>query len=254
MTHRCATRLCFLAGCQLVGVAAWPRGLHAEPSGAASAPDVLATSGTVAAEPGSLVAGEPVAGTPLVAEPVAGQAHVEEAAAPAPRSRRAVGAIVDLFPIVLSATAGEVGLSGQLWLGIDHVRLRLVGARIAVPNGIAANDGFEDQLLLVAAGIVDYTFGSHFDGWWLGAGVEYWDGTMSIVESPGSTASWQALMTTFGGGYIFRFGKSVHFCLEPWAGLHLRMTPAKLTFDDEAYTPQRVSATVSLKLGVFIDL
>jgi len=61
-------------------------------------------------------------------------------------------------------------------------------------------------------------------------------------------------MGTFGGGYIFRFGSSVHFCLQPWAGLHLRMTPAELTFEGATYTPQRVTATASLELGVFFDL
>jgi hypothetical protein len=188
----------------------------------------------------------------------AGEAATEPVAAQAApnmvRSRRAFGVAVDLLPIVLSAAAGEVGLSGQIWAGFDHFRLRLVGARIAVPNGIAAKNGFEDQDLLVAAAVVDYVFGPHFDGWWVGGGLEYWHSTMSIAASPGSTASWEALMATLGGGYIFRWGSSVHFYLEPWAGLHLRMTPARLSFNGETYSPQRVQAEASLKLGVFFDL
>jgi hypothetical protein len=239
MRHRSATRLCVLAGGLLASVGTWSSTLRAEPSLGEPASGAATAQGATAAG---------------VVEPAVAPSLVATEPAPALRSRRAVGVIVDLLPIVLSATAGEVGLSGQVWLGIDHLRLRLVGARIAVPNGIAASDGFEDQVLIAAAGIVDYTFGSHFDGWWVGAGIEYWDGTMSIAASPGSTASWQAVMATFGGGYIFRFGSSVHFCLEPWAGLHLRMTPAELNFDDQAYTPQRVTATASLKLGVFVDL
>jgi len=129
-----------------------------------------------------------------------------------------------------------------------------VGARIAVPNGIAADNGFEDQVIGAVAGLVDYTFGPHFDGWWVGAGLEYWNSTMSIAASPGSTASWEALMATFGGGYMFQWGSSVHFYVEPWAGLHLRMTPARLSFNGETYTPQRVQVSASVKLGVFFDL
>jgi hypothetical protein len=195
-----------------------------------------------------VVAAEPVAAEPVATEPVATEP------AQSGSSRRAFGVAVDLLPIVLSAAAGEVGLSGQIWAGVDHFRFRLAGARIAVPNGIAAKNGFEDQTLLVAAGIVDYTFGPHFDGWWVGFGLEYWDSTMAIAASPGTTAAWEALMATFGGGYIFRFGRSVHFYLEPWGGLHLRMTPARLSYNGETYTPQRVQAEVSLKLGVFFDL
>jgi len=257
MMHRYATLLCLLAG-----AGTWSGGLRAQPSSAGTTPGNA--SGGVAVEPGSSVeATEPVATGAAVAEPLAASA-VEEAAVAEPvaaepaaesgSSRRALGVGVDLLPIVLSATAGEVGLSAQLWAGFDHFRFRLVGARIAVPNGIAADNGFEDQVIGAVAGIVDYTFGPHFDGWWVGAGLEYWNSTMSIAASPGSTASWEALMATFGGGYIFQWGSSVHFYLEPWAGLHLRMTPARLSFGGETYTPQRVQANASVKLGVFFDL
>jgi hypothetical protein len=242
---RCATLRGLLA---VAGT--WSGGLRAEPSNAAPAPVEASVAGGEATVPASPAAATEVA----AAEPAAAEPMAAEPPPASSSSRRAFGVAVDLLPIVLSATAGEVGLSGQLWAGYDHFRFRLVGARIAVPNGIAAENGFEDQVIGAVAGIVDYTFGSHFDGWWVGAGLEYWNSTMSIASSPGATASWEALMATFGGGYIFRWGRSVHFYLEPWAGLHLRMTPAHLGFEGETYTPQRVQANASVKLGVFFDL
>jgi len=252
MLHRYATLLCLLAG-----AGTWSGGLRAQPSSAGSAPDAASAGAAEPARPvvaTEAAAAEPSATEAAVAEPVVGEAVAAEPASESARSRRALGVGVDLLPIVLSATAGEVGLSAQVWAGFDHFRFRLVGARIAVPNGIAADNGFEDQVIGAVAGLVDYTFGPHFDGWWVGAGLEYWNSTMSIAASPGSTASWEALMATFGGGYMFQWGSSVHFYVEPWAGLHLRMTPARLSFNGETYTPQRVQVSASVKLGVFFDL
>lgn len=39
-------------------------------------------------------------------------------------------------------------------MGVDHVRLRLVGARIAFPDWLAGKDGFQDQRTLVGALLV----------------------------------------------------------------------------------------------------
>ena len=181
-----------------------------------------------------------------------------EAAAPATAegSRRAIGFTLDLLPIALSASVGEVGLSGQIWLGFNHIRLRLVGARLALPDWVGAQDGFEDQTLFSGAAIVDYVFGERFDRWWVGGGFEYWHSSIGHEDVPGRRVAWDAGVATAGGGYIWRAlgNDDVSFYLEPWAAAHLRLTPASPELDGHSYTPARLNAEVSLKLGVFFEL
>jgi len=196
----------------------------------------------------------PVGAAPVAAAPVA--AVPQEVAPPREASHRAVGLTVDLLPIVLSATAGQGGLSGQVWAGFDHVRLRLVGARLALPNWLAAKDGFEDQTTLAVAAIADYVFGDHFDRWWIGAGLEWWHNSIGQQDVPGRRVAWDAGVATMGGGYIWPLlgDRDVHFYLEPWGAAHVRWSAASPTLEGRTYAPPRVNAELSLKLGVFFDL
>ena len=177
-------------------------------------------------------------------------------AAPPARPRRAIGFTIDLLPILLSASVGELGLSGQIWLGLDHIRVRLVGAHMALPDWVGAKDGFQDQKLSSAAAIVDYVFGDHFDRWWVGGGFEYWHSSIGHEDVPGRRVSWDSVVATVGGGYIWRAiaNDDVSFYVEPWAAGHLRLTPASPELDGHTYTPSRVNGEVSLKIGVFFDL
>jgi hypothetical protein len=213
--------------------------------------------------PISLVGASALATTPALAEPPAAEASAAapapteaSPATPPPRPRRAIGFTMDLLPIILSASAGELGLSGQIWLGFDHIRLRLVGARMALPDWVGAKEGFEDQKLISAAAIVDYVVGDHFDGWWVGGGFEYWHSSIGHEDVPGRRVSWDAGVATVGGGYIWRALASddVSFYVEPWAAAHLRITPASPELDGRTYTPSRVNGELSLKIGVFFDL
>lgn len=171
--------------------------------------------------------------------------------APAPR-RLALGFAIDLLPTVLSATAGQFGMGGQIWVGIDHVRLRLVGAQIADPNWLAADQGFRDRESTVLAFIVDYVFGPHFDRWWVGTGFELWENSIANVNAPGQRATWSEVVWTAGGGYIFRFRHN--FYVEPWAAGHVVMNDTSVSLGGQTYQPVRVLAEVSLKLGWFLDL
>jgi hypothetical protein len=179
-----------------------------------------------------------------------------EAAAPREAPQRALGLTMDLLPIVLSATAGQVGVSGQVWAGFDQVRLRLVGARLALPNWLAAKDGFENQTTLVVAAIADYVFGDHFDGWWIGTGLEWWHSSIGHEDVPGRRVAWDAGVATVGGGYIWPLlaGTGVQLYIEPWGAAHVRWTPASPTLEGRSYRPPRLNGELSLKLGVFFDL
>ena len=194
----------------------------------------------------------------LASAPALAESRSDASAAPASPAppRRALGFTIDLLPILLSASVGEVGLSGQIWFGFDHIRLRLVGARMALPDWVGAQDGFEDQELISTAAVIDYVFGDHFDGWWVGAGFEYWHSSIGHEDVPGRRVAWDAGVATVGGGYIWRalFNDDVSFYVEPWAAAHLRVTPASPELDGRAYTPSRVNGEVSLKIGVFFDL
>jgi hypothetical protein len=170
---------------------------------------------------------------------------------PPPRAR-AVGVTIDLLPVALSASVGEVGASGQIWAGLGHWRLRLVGARIAFPNWLAGKDGFEDQRTSVGALLLDYVFGDHFDHWWLGSGFEYWHSSIGHESFGAARASWNTPVWTFGGGYIAPIVGN--FYLEPWAAGHVALTDASPAIGGRVYHPQRLNGEVSLKVGVFFDL
>jgi hypothetical protein len=217
--------------------------------------------------PVSLIGASALAAAPVLAEstpeatsppPVPASSAASRAAPPAPleRPRRALGFTIDLLPMLLSATVGELGLSGQIWLGFDPIRLRLVGASMARPDWVGAKDGFEDQELISAAAIVDYVFGDHFDGCWVGGGFEYWHSSIGHEDVPGRRVAWDAGITTLGGGYIWRAlaTDDVSFYVEPWAAGHLRVTPASPELDGHTDTPSRVNGELSLKIGVFFDL
>src|SRR6476620_8963331 len=188
-----------------------------------------------------LIGASTLVAVPALAESTP-EATIPPEGAPA-RPRRAIGFTIDLLPILLSASVGELGLSGQIWLGFDHIRVRLVGAHMALPDWVGAKDGFQDQKLSSAAAIVDYVFGDHFDHWWGGGGFEYWHSSIGHEDVPGRRVSWDSVVATVGGGYIWRAlaNDDVSFYVEPWAAGHLRVTPASPDLDGYTYTPSRVN-------------
>jgi len=116
-----------------------------------------------------------------------------------------LGFTTDLLPIVVSATEDEFGKSGQVWLGVESLRLRLVGADIFMPDGISANNGFTNRRITTYAFIVDKCFGEHYDGWWVGSGFELWMNEMEHEDAPGENVEWNNVAWTLGGGYTWRF-------------------------------------------------
>ncbi len=164
----------------------------------------------------------------------------------------ALGFTLDLLPTVLSATDSRFGMSGQVWVGIDAVRLRLVGARMHMPDWLAANNGFRNQRTTVAAGIVDYCFGKHFDEWWIGTGFELWLNEVDHRDAAGRTADWENIVWTVGGGYIWRFWNNLY--IEPWAAAHVMLNRPEIALAGKTYDVFPVTGEVSLKIGWFLDL
>jgi hypothetical protein len=164
----------------------------------------------------------------------------------------ALGFNVDLFPTVISAVNGKLGYAPQVWIGIDRVRVRFVGAHLEAPDAFAfADEGFENPTTTAFAAIIDYTFGPHFDGPWIGSGFEIWQ---QSIEHDGvaGTARWASTVFTIGGGYIWRFAGN--FFLDPWLAAHATLNPQTIALGPFEYEPFPLIADASIKVGWFVDL
>jgi hypothetical protein len=169
-----------------------------------------------------------------------------------PERLMALGIQLDLLPTVLSAANGKAGYAPQVWLGLGHVRLRLISAHLQPPDGFAgAPKGFHDLTTTVMATVFDYTFGTRFDGAWLCSGVEVWQRSIRHPEVAG-TARWSSTVFTFGGGYIWRFAGD--FYLDPWAGVHAVLNPHPVWLGDHRFRPRPIEAEASLKVGWFLTI
>lgn len=159
---------------------------------------------------------------------------------------RAAGVELDLLPPIMSAAAGGVGLSGQVWAGQDRWRVRLVGARILFPDALGPPEPFEAQQLAAAAFIVDRFFEDGFVGPWVGAGAEYWRSSVGH-EGVAARSQWTSPVLTTGAGYVWRFWRGLY--LNPWGAVHWTAREATVSIAGDEWTPRRISAEVSLKVG-----
>jgi hypothetical protein len=164
----------------------------------------------------------------------------------------ALGFNLDLLPTVLSAANGKLGYAPQVWLGIGHARLRFVGAHLEPPNAFAfAPSGFRDPTTTAFASIIDYTFGSRFDGMWVGSGFEIWQNSIDH-DGVAGTARWTSTVLTIGGGYIWRF--TGDFFLDPWVGAHVVLNPQTISLGAFDYRPFPLQGELSIKIGCFLPI
>jgi len=169
-----------------------------------------------------------------------------------PEIPMAIGFNVDILPTALSAANGRLGYAPQVWLGIRHARIRFVGAHLEPPKALAfAPNGFRHPTTTAFAAIVDYTFGSHFDGAWVGSGVENWQSSIEHDGVAGS-AHWSSTVFTVGAGYIWRFAGNAF--IDPWAGAHVVLNPQTVSVGPFDYHPFPLQGEVSLKVGWFLDI
>jgi hypothetical protein len=169
-----------------------------------------------------------------------------------PPTPHALGFNIDLLPTALSAANGKLGYAPQVWLGVGHARIRFVGAHLEPPKAFAfAPNGFRNPTVTVFASIIDYTFGSRFDGWWLGSGFEVWQSSIEHDAVVG-TARWNSTVFTVGGGYIWRVRGD--FFLDAWAGAHVVLNPQAVTLGAFQYDPFPLQAEASMKVGWFLPI
>ncbi len=165
-----------------------------------------------------------------------------------PRGRWALGAEVDLLPVVLSTVAGEFGVGGNVWVGVDRFRLRLVGAHLAFPSAFAP-DGFADRKLDVIAAVADVFARRDFSGPWLGTGVEYW---WNEARAGAGVARWESPIYTIGAGWVFPIWDGLY--VTPWAAGHVLLSSPEAAAGGATWKPARLAGEVSVKVGWFLWL
>lgn len=163
--------------------------------------------------------------------------NAQETAQPA---RLTAGLELDLLPY---ATGGYFG---AIWAGKGHWRGRLIVARATKPDFLLP-DNYTDNTIRAYALLADYFPKENFRGWWLAAGLVYWDAKIRYKPDP-NAADYRSYLLSGGAGYNWKFYRN--FYLSPWAGLHVRVSgDDTVAFTGATYQPPRFNPEGSLKLG-----
>jgi hypothetical protein len=182
----------------------------------------------------------------LAALTLAGRAAADDAPPAPDPGRIALGLELDLLPTVVSAAAGEVGGGGNVWLGRDRLRLRLVGTRMVFPDGFQTPSGFKDRELIAVAAIVDVFLHRGFSGPWIGGGLEHWWNRVGSAAGP-DTADWRSYVVTAGGGWAWKFWRDLY--LNPWMAGHVLLSRPEVTLYGSTWKPGVATWEISLKVG-----
>jgi hypothetical protein len=162
------------------------------------------------------------------------------------KTKQTVGLSIDLLPIIMSASTGNLGYSGQLWYGYNKFRIRGVIAGFQMPDKLMGNNDFKDLKTTATALIFDCFKNYNFKGWWLGAGVEIWNNTItSIIDN--NNYNFNNYVATAGSGYIFKIYKN--FYVEPWGAVHYILNNEKVSVGTTEYNTKKFQGEVSLKVG-----
>ncbi len=131
-------------------------------------------------------------------------------------------------------------------VGKGRLRGRIVRTELTTPSFVT-DDDFEDNDLVVNAAIVDVYFKDGFSGWWVGPGLERWEGDVTEKAS-GVRQSYGTNILTLGGGYTWRFAK--HFYLNPWAAVHIPIGGDRDVAFPSAVFEIDATPEASIKLGI----
>jgi len=160
--------------------------------------------------------------------------------------RQTVGVAIDLLPPVMSAISGNFGYSAQLWYGYKKFRVRGVIVGFTMPDQLMGNEDFTALETTATALIFDYFLKNNFKGWWLGAGIENWNNTITLKTNK-LDYHFRDVVATAGSGYIFKVYRN--FYLEPWGALHCVLNNESVTAGTAEYRTKKFQGEVSLKLG-----
>ncbi|MCE0495840.1 hypothetical protein [Vibrio salinus] len=149
------------------------------------------------------------------------------------------GVEIDAVPYFLGGYYASVGAS------VDHWQLRYVTTEFETPD-FYLQDGFKDNKVDVNAVILDYFLNEDLRGWWIGVGVENWQGKVKDSSSD-IEKSYDTNLVTVGGGYTFYLTE--HLYLNPWVGVHVPVSgDDKVNFSDRSFDV-KTTGEVSVKVG-----
>jgi hypothetical protein len=172
--------------------------------------------------------------------------HNIEAQTDSLKTKQTIGVAIDLLPPVMSAMTNNFGYSAQLWFGYNKLRMRGVVAGFYMPDKMMGNDDFKNLKMTASALILDYFKNYNFKGWWIGAGFELWNNSItSKIDS--KNYSFNNYVATAGGGYIFKVYKNLY--VEPWGAVHYVLNNEKATAATTEYKTKKFQGEVSLKVG-----
>lgn len=143
------------------------------------------------------------------------------------------------------------GYHGSYWIGNGKTRGRIIFARAYPPESYLP-EGFKDIKIDVLAFMYDYFFSNNlqFDGFWAGAGVEYWD-CEAINKFDGHDGDYKNFQFTLSGGYVWKFYHD--FYLTPGASVHYRFTgDDEVLIGDSILKPAKFIGEVSMKIGWYL--
>ena len=168
---------------------------------------------------------------------LAGAMMAQETKAPHPLT---AGIELDVLPY---ATGGYFG---AVWVGKGHWRSRLIVARATKPEFLLP-EGYSENNIRAYALLADYFPRYDFRGWWLAAGLVYWDARIRYAPEQRS-GDYASYLVSGGAGYNWKFFRN--FYLSPWVGLHVRVAgDDAVPFQTASYKPPRLNPEGSLKLG-----
>ena len=138
------------------------------------------------------------------------------------------------------------GYYGSVWVGHNHFRYRAIVTKLETPD-FFVKDGFTNNEIQAYTVIVDYFFKNDFKGWWIGAGLEYWDSKIQ-TDAKLETAKYNNTMFTVGGGYVWKFYNN--FYLNLWVAGHLRLAgDNEVLLDNSTFKTSLFTPEFSIKVG-----
>lgn len=162
----------------------------------------------------------------------------------APCQNAVIGLEQDALPYVTG------GYYFGAWAGKSHVRGRALVAHVNKPDFIVPSD-FTNNVVTAYALVGDYFLKSSWTGWWLSAGIVYWDSSIQSKLKI-NTVSYQNVLVNGSLGYNWSFAKN--FYLAPWVGLHVRVGGAtSVSVDGASFTTPILSPEGSLKVGWYFQ-
>lgn len=156
------------------------------------------------------------------------------------QDRWKAGVELDVLPYITG------GYFGAGWIGKNHVRVRVLYAKVHLPQFIIPK-GFTNNTIRSFAVVGDYFLKKEQAGWWLGAGLVTWTGEIQSDAKIG-TATYKSYLLNGSLGYVFPVYKGLY--VSPWAGLSLRMAgDSNVVVDGTPFKPPLINPEMSVKIG-----